>query len=79
VEHGRQEVMAEYQRQFDQLVHPRYMLGELSIWVRATEAQAHGRYTIASEAASSYTGSISFHLVFVSHRLMIDRITAMPS
>jgi hypothetical protein len=78
VQHGRREAMVEYQRQFDQLVHPRYSLGELSIAIRPTEARAHGRYTITSREASSSRGSITFRLVYIGKRLMIDRITAMP-
>lgn len=78
MQRGREKAMIEYQRQFDQLVHPRYMLGRLSIATGATEARAHGRYTITSDDAARSTGSITFHLVYVDNRLLIDRITAVP-
>lgn len=78
VQHGRQAAMTEYQRQFDRLAAPRYALHLLSIAPGAGEARAQGRYAITSKRASRSTGSITFHLVAVGDRLLIDRITATP-
>jgi hypothetical protein len=77
-QYGRRDATAEYQRQFDELVAPRYLLDRLSIATGARDARAYARYTITSDAAPGSAGAIAFHLVRVGSRLLIDGITAVP-
>jgi len=78
VQHGAAEALAEYQRQFDALVTPHYVLDNLAFASTAHDAQAGATYSITSAQAPESTGTIGFHLSRTGDGLLIDAIAAMP-
>jgi len=70
--------LATYEHQFGELTKPTYSLSETHIEPGAGEASATARYGITSQNGT-VTGSITFHLVELNEKLLIDKLTIEPA
>ncbi len=70
--------LATYERQFSELRNPRYSLSEISVQPGADEATATAHYSISSQNGR-VGGSITYHLVEQTERLLIDKLRIEPS
>jgi hypothetical protein len=75
---GLSQALETYQHQFDELKNPSYSLSGVSIQPGSGEATASGQFTITDQNGT-VTGSITFHMVEESERLLIDKLTITHS
>jgi hypothetical protein len=71
---GRIQALREYNRQFAQLTNPTYRLSNESIQAGVQGATASADYEISADNATPATGTISFSMVLVGDKLLIDAL-----